>query len=373
MTKKEFLKLADKYERNIISEKEKDLLFHFCDQTQLKNNSDAWDISQDVESQIKVFNRVLRSTRLNDRKKSKTQLFKLLRNTAAIVIAVGLGAIIYYQISPSIQNAIPSDAVTITLEDGTIQVLEENGSNILTSKNGLVIGKQHSGKLIYNKNNFSNGLQYNTINVPYGKSFEVQFSDGSTAYLNAGTSIRYPVQFLENYNRTIFVNGEVFLNVSKDKSHPFIVKSNNLDIKVLGTQFNLNSYKDEATAEVILLEGSVSLQNNTDQFKKTTILKPGQLASITNKSTLIDVREVHAENYIKWITGELVFKNMPFETILKKLERHYNYSIINKNPETNQIIFNASFGTASIEMILKSLKENYGINYKIENRTITIY
>lgn len=373
MTTKEFLILAKNYENNTISEEEKVLLFRFCERKQFKNISDTWDVSQDEESQAKLLNKILRSTRRNNRKHHQTLFYRFLKSSAAILIAIGLGILIYYQSDTSTQDLISNNAITITLEDGTIQVLEEKEMHILTNKTGVVIGRQNSGKLVYNTNKFSGELKYNTINVPYGKSFEVQFSDGTTAFLNAGTSIRYPIQFLENYNRTIYVDGEVFLNVSKDRKHPFIVKTKDMDIKVLGTKFNVNAYDNELISEITLLEGSVSLQNNLDKNKNTTVLEPGQLGAVVNKNTSIEVREVDAANYIKWTKGELVFKNMPFETILKKLERHYNYTIINKNSATNQIIFNASFGQESLEAIFKSLKENYGIDYRIENKTITIY
>ena len=185
-------------------------------------------------------------------------------------------------------------------------------------------------------------------------------------FLNAGSSLKYPVQFLEETQREVFITGEAYLKVAKDSGNPFIVSADNLNVRVLGTEFNVSAYPEDNTTEVVLVEGSVGLYTDAQKQEyetKHTLLKPGFKGVLNKDKNNIQQEKVVTSIYTSWMKDELVFRKMTFNNILKKLERHYDVVIINKNEVLSEKIFNANFGNEPLENVLKELKENYGIQY----------
>ena len=118
-------------------------------------------------------------------------------------------------------------------------------------------------------------LVYNTLKIPYGKQFEVELSDGTIVHLNSGTTLRYPVAFLKNQNRKVFLTGEAFFEVAKDKAHPFTVSTQELNVEVLGTKFNASSYTEDVTTDIVLVEGKVALYKDKKENNNSVKLTPG--------------------------------------------------------------------------------------------------
>jgi ferric-dicitrate binding protein FerR (iron transport regulator) len=215
---------------------------------------------------------------------------------------------------------------------------------------------------------------YNTLTVPHGKRFELKLSDGTQVNLNAGTSLKYPIKFLEGQHRKVFLNGEAFFDVSKDTLHPFVVNADDLDVRVLGTRFNVSSYPEDDRTDVVLIEGSVGMNKIMEDFDKdtSTVLEPGFKGTFQKNSGKIEKKPVTTGIYTAWMSGELVFRNMTFQNILKKMERHYNVSISNTNADLGNEVFNASYGKVTLEKVLKDLKLTHGINYSINQNLVTI-
>jgi ferric-dicitrate binding protein FerR (iron transport regulator) len=253
-----------------------------------------------------------------------------------------------------------------------MEVISENGQLQLKGKNGKVIGGQKGNQLVYQKSEItSEEIIFNTLRIPYGKRFEIQLSDGSKVFMNAGSSLKYPVNFTKNDKREVFLTGEAFFKVAQDKDRQFIVKAENLEIGVLGTEFNVSAYPEDFSTNVVLVKGSVKLATKKDQ-QEMAILKPGQLGSSKRSNDAIEISEVETGIYTSWMQGELVFRNMSFENILKKMERHYNVKIINKNTELAKEKFNASFGHEPLHKILEYFKKIYGLNYTQKKDNIII-
>ena len=208
--------------------------------------------------------------------------------------------------------------------------------------------------------------------MPYGKQFEIQLSDGTKVHLNAGTSLKYPVKFVDGKTRQVFLEGEAFFDVTSDKKHPFIVNAEALNVEVFGTEFNVSSYPEDSTTEVVLIEGSVALYNENETLKEGVTIVPGTKGSHDKNDQSISVEKVNIELYTQWMKGSLIFRNSSFETISKKLERHYNMKIINTNEQLDKEIFNASFKEEPIDIILSYFKNSYDIKYRIEDNTIYI-
>ncbi|MGC6432381.1 MAG: FecR family protein [Jejuia sp.] len=286
---------------------------------------------------------------------------------------VGLG--IYFNSFGGEVKTLPENSITLELEDGSIRVLDDTTNGQLVNTSGQIVGAQSNNKLVYQKSEKEiKQLVYNTLTIPYGKTFEISLSDGTKAYLNAGSSLKYPIQFIEGREREVFVNGEVFLDVTKSEISPFIVNADDLNIKVYGTKFNVNSYPEDNVTEVVLVEGSVGLYaDNLDDHASPNMLKPNHKASFNKAIKSIKKEKVITDIYTSWMNGELVFRNMLFANILKKLERHYDVTIINNNQTLSNEKFNASFGVApKIHEVLEELKITYNIDYSINDATITI-
>ncbi|MFA9388849.1 MAG: FecR family protein [Prolixibacteraceae bacterium] len=302
--------------------------------------------------------------------KRKRSIFYLTA-VAAVFIAV-LGVTFYFQMINSRihtnQNqdlVVANDAIVLELGDGNTEVLSDSGNLKIADKEGRFLGGQKGNKLIYQKQeSVNNEITYNTLSVPYGKTFEIQLSDGSTVHMNAGSTLKYPVRFPTKGNRQVYLTGEAFFKVAKDEQQRFIVEAGNLQIAVLGTEFNVSAYPEDHAKNVVLVEGSVSM-GSIEDTGKSVVLKPGQLGSLDHVTTTIKIQEVDTKIYTSWLDGELVFKDLPFESILMKMERHYNVKIINKNSIMAGVMFNAHFKNEEIVDILNYFKQVYGLSFEV--------
>tara|TARA_R110002050_G_scaffold161882_6_gene291719 strand:+ start:24747 stop:25892 length:1146 start_codon:yes stop_codon:yes gene_type:complete len=317
-----------------------------------------------------------KAVHLKEGKAISSKWTPLLRYAAVVVLALMTTFLIYHGLGQKEQLIVPDNAITLKQEDGSIKVIDEIGNNNVQDGTGNIIAKQIGKSLVYSKDAAKSKLEYSTLTVPYGKTFEVALSDGTYVHLNSGSSLRYPIQFIEGMKRQVFVQGEAFFDVAKDSLHPFLVSAAELNVRVLGTTFNVSAYKEDEVTEVVLVEGSVSLFSNSngDDPIKNTMMEPGYKASFEKIQEGIKLTPVTTDVYTSWRQGELAFRNMTLENILKKLERHYNINIINMNGSVSKKRFNANFGNEPIlSNVLEDLKRNYGIDYKIERNIITIY
>lgn len=378
---KKLNKLIIKYLTNSITQKEWEDLTLWAEKTKdsdsfqeyLKINYAIDDIMSEFNTK-KTKESVLQKIKKDKSKLHRLKMAQVLKYAAVAIILLGLGY--FYEqgfVSDREDFAFPSeDTITLELENGAMEVISEGEATEIINQQGVVIGTQKGNRLIYTNTQVeSEKLIYNQLTVPFGKRFELEFSDGTVAHLNAGSSIKYPIQFLKGQEREIFLDGEAFLDVAKDPSRPFTVNtSNNLHVRVLGTQFNVSNYSEDKTIDVVLVEGSVALQ--VDKNKEDVILEPGFKGSFNRQENNISTKPVLTSTYTSWINGDLVLRGMNFKNILKKLERHYNVTIINQNLEYSNKKFNANFGDEPIETILNYFKNTYGINYTINANKIII-
>lgn len=308
--------------------------------------------------------------------KEKNSIKKYLSIAASIIVLLSVGW--FYQQNSSKPKSNPiinSNEITLQLENGEVQVITVGKKNKVTDSKGNIVGNQNGNKIVYDTNTNIDKLAYNTIKIPYGKRFELELSDGTLVHLNSGSTLKYPVAFIAGQNRQVFLDGEAFFDVSKDKKHPFVVNADNLNIRVLGTHFNVSNYSEDAITDVVLVEGSVGLYDSNEKFEtnKSTILKPGFKGSFNKKDKQINTTAVITDTYTSWMQGGLNFRNMSFKNISKKLERHYNVTIESQNTKLDNELFNASFkSNESVEKVLSYFNDVYGIKYTIKNNQILI-
>ncbi|KZS42850.1 hypothetical protein AWE51_15900 [Aquimarina aggregata] len=327
----------------------------------------------------------IREQLLNEIQKEKNFLYRIkyrsmLKYAAVAIIFIGIGY--YFQndfFAKSTNNIVVEpkvELITLELENGNIQVISEDGTSTVVDAKGNLVGSQNRGKLVYNDATHTEKLTYNTLTVPYGKRFDIVLSDGTSIFLNSGSSIKYPVQFIKGQSRQVFLNGEAFFDVAEDKLHPFIIDAQELNVEVLGTKFNVSTYKEDSQIEVVLVEGSVELdkQSYKGNKEKSVILKPGFNGVFNKKENSISTSKVNTSLYTSWMTGNVVFRNAPFREIAKKLERVYNVSIIINNEELANENFNASIevDNETIEEVLNYFNKFFDIEFEIINNKILI-
>ena len=307
----------------------------------------------------------------------KSNYRKYISIAASVIVLLGIGFFYKQNIAdkPVEQKFdFKSSEIVLQLENGETQIISEQNSSQVKDAKGNIIGNQNGDKLVYENSANPEKLIYNTIKIPYGKKFRLQLSDGTFVHLNSGTTLKYPVKFIAGENRQVFLEGEAFFDVAKDKKHPFIVNADELNVRVLGTHFNVSNYPEDAATDVVLVEGSVGMYGYKQDFdaSKNTILKPGFKGSFNKQNATISTKAVITDIYTSWINGGLTFRNMTFKNIITKLERRYNVTIINKNEKLANEKFNASFKEESIENVMSYFNDIHGINYTIKNNQILI-
>lgn len=301
--------------------------------------------------------------------KKKRKTITLLKYAAVFVILLGLGKLAFdYSKKPQSENEI-----ILELRDGRIEYVSKQNQTNLLDENGKLIAEKKEDQIVYHGKVNDDKVNYNTLTVPYGKTFIVVLSDGTKVTINSGTTLRYPEQFGIHSNRQVYLSGEAFFEVSKDKKHPFIVNSNEVDVRVLGTKFNVSAYPEEATVTSTLVEGSIQLEEDANKSNSVVIV-PNQMAVWNKKTKNIAVANVDPSLYTAWLNGEMVFKDTPFSVIAKIIERTYNVEIINKSSELAKQRFSGTISTkeSSVENILELLKRDTAFQYSKDNNTITI-
>ncbi len=385
MENKTLISLIEKYFNNTISEQEFDALDKL-----LKKSEHA-----------QVFKELAKTNYLNKTKgkyfdaekhleKSLTQIkFKQDRKVfslkpiakyaaaAAAAAAIVIGVAFSYFNWQSNTNSVmvadeePLEAIELILNDGSKQLLKTSQKeSAIVVANGIQ-GIVNQDKLHYNATTKTNTLVYNTLKVPYGQRFKIELSDGTLVHLNAGSELKYPVSFIENEHREVFLNGEAFFDVVKNNGQRFFVNTGTMNVEVLGTQFNVSSYQEDQVIKTTLVEGSVKVFEN-EHPEKQLLLVPNEQASWHKLDHTIDKKEVDVTPHIAWLNGRLIFKKTDFSTISKRLERQYNVVIINKNKKLNTKKFTAHFKEETIEEIIKSFSDNYEFKYIIDGKTIVI-
>lgn len=335
----------------------------------------------DEQKADSIFNNILTAAKeqetIIELQPRKSNYRKYISIAASVVVLLGIGFFYKQNMAnkPVEQKFdFKSSDIVLQLENGETQIISENNSSNVKDAKGNIVGNQNGDKLVYGNGSDSEKLVYNTIKIPYGKKFRLQLSDGTFVHLNSGTTLKYPVKFIAGENRQVFLDGEAFFDVAKDKKHPFIVNADELNVRVLGTHFNVSNYPEDAATDVVLVEGSVGMYQSNEEFDalKNVILKPGFKGSFNRENAKISTKAVITDIYTSWIDGGLTFRNMTFKNIITKLERRYNVTIINKNEKLANEKFNASFKEESIENVMSYFNDIHGINYTIKNNQILI-
>jgi transmembrane sensor len=266
-------------------------------------------------------------------------------------------------IAPGINKA------TLLLGDGSQITLDSSRSGTLAQQGNVKILQLDSGQLAYSGiASSSETVQYNVLTTPRGGEYQVTLPDGTKAWLNAASSLKFPTTFTGK-NRTVELSGEAYFEVAANAAKPFIVHTSQSTIEVLGTHFNINAYHDERAILTTLLEGAVKVSNNDNQ----TILAPGQQASINTATGKLQVKTVDTEEAVAWKNDQFAFHDMDLPTIMRQIARWYDVEIVYAGNTPADEINGKISRNYNISQVLKMLEYTAGIKYTVEGHKVTIY
>ena len=309
----------DKY--GVLFRKYKNYFWHFHNE----QNPDRIE-----KKQQQVWNKIEASLNMQE-KKPRISAFAM---AASISLIVGAVLVILFILPKN--NEMEMIAAHWSLdEQKNTQLILSDTETVLLGEDESVVDYSSSETIAINDKSSEkkNIYSYNSLIVPYGKRSKVILSDGTTVWVNSGSKLIYPTTFADN-SREIYMEGEAYFEVNEDKERPFIVQTKNMDIKVLGTGFNITAYANEAKASAVLVHGSIEMKTNKNSLflQKKEILKPNERALYDHSNQTLQIKEVDTEYYVSWTKGYLKFNNSKLQTIINKMEKYYDVDVSIQDP-----------------------------------------
>ena len=253
----------------------------------------------------------------------------------------------------------------LTLSSGLQVMLADTIVHV--NEKGMVISNFPDKELVYKIMNDTMKTEtiYNTVTVPRGGEYKLVLADGTTVWLNSDSHIRYPVTFSSN-TRQVELEGEAYFEVAKDVEKPFIVRMNEYNVRVTGTQFNVRNYSNESLATT-LVEGGVQIERKG----KVDRLRPGQQAVLENNE--IRIRVVNVEEQVAWRHGAFGFTQCRLENIMEELARWYDVDVFYMNQQVKDYHFSAWFKrSSSINEVINILEKTKKISLDLKGRILTV-
>lgn len=328
-----------------------------------------------------MLNQIMTSTPVMAMSPSKTsRLWRRFAVAASIIAAIGIGCYFLFSGRNGNQPGIfkahqllndvkPPDnnKAMITLADGRKVYLDSASNGSLAKQGNISLIKLDNGQIAYRTTSgeIIKELQYNTLSNPRGsKVIDMMLADGSHVWLNAGSSVTYPVAFVGN-ERRVSITGEAYFEVAHDAGKPFFVTKGNMQVQVLGTHFNLNAYDDENDIRVSLLEGLVNVGNGVDNVG----IKPGQQARVADDLKVIS--DVDLDQVMAWKNGKFSFNSADMKSVMRDLMRWYDIEVVYEGNVSDRYFTADISRDKSLTSILKIFDQS-DIKFKIEGKKLTV-
>jgi transmembrane sensor len=327
------------------------------------------------------------------------------RYAAAIIILFGVGTYIYVsnqKEKPSVTqtNPVPvqndvapgGNRATLTLADGTKIILDAVANGVIAKEGSTAITKR-DGMIEYDSrltSDVSRLTSFNTMATPRGGQYQLTLPDGSQVWLNAESSITYPTAF-SGSERKVSITGEAYFEVAKNKAKPFRVDIGTATIEVLGTHFNVNTYKEEPTKNITLIEGSVKIKllpsavsprpskpgeggrlTNKSSVHTSLILKPGQQGQLNPRTEKLSLAaNPDVEQVVSWKNGVFNFNEVSLKDAMRQLSRWYDVEIVYEGKVPDMTFVGKIGRDLKLSQVLKGLGE-MGIKFRIEGRRLIV-
>ncbi|MDB4919682.1 FecR domain-containing protein [Mucilaginibacter sp.] len=301
---------------------------------------------------------------------------------AAAIVLVFISAGSYFLLYP--KNGVSTNIVakndvapgknkaTLTLANGKKLVLGNAITGQLAHEAGVVISKTKNGELIYTSGAADNKAvspgPFNMLETSRGEQYRLILPDGTHVWLNAASSLKYPVVFGDK-ERLVELKGEAYFEVFHNKTMPFRVKTEQQVVEVLGTHFNVDAYSDEKATATTLMEGSVKITAVTNH--KNIIIKPGQQSTV---STLgVNVQQVDPDEALAWKNGYFQFNDENLESIMRKVSRWYNVDVEYKDNAPLSLVFSGTVSKyKNVSQVTRILELTNAVHFKIDGNKIIV-
>ena len=300
-----------------------------------------------------------------------------LRYAAAVLLVAALGVAVWQwrsggrtetprlAVVPAIGERVP----VLTLADGEEVHLLGGDTALFRSTGQADIRLADSGRLEYTakRDTAVRQARYNTLSVPRGCEFNVTLADGSRVWLNAGSSLRYPEAFT-GVRREVVLEGEGYFEVERDERKPFIVRVDGMDLRVLGTSFDVKAYPDDGTIVTTLVTGKIAQHYST--VDTGIVLTPSRQSVFDRKSGRLRTQKVDVRDALAWREGRVVMKDARLEDIFRELSRWYDFDVVYTNPSLRDMRFYLhTTRYAEIDRILEHLQATRGVHFsRVDNR-----
>jgi transmembrane sensor len=317
-------------------------------------------------------------------KQKKRVLYAIMRYAAVILLLVSVGTVAWFYVGKDKTDKSYQFSETYTPPaGGDARLILRSGEEIALQKENSIVEVGQSGEIKVNKEQIIDSRQaltgksaaMNEVVVPYGKKSQLLLADGTKVWLNAGSRMAFPSEF-NGTQRTVFLEGEAYFEVAHNAAQSFVVNAKEVAVKVLGTRFNISAYTADETVETVLLEGKVSLMDNSSKAlsKKEVMLSPNQKAIFGKESRQFEVGIVSdAELYTAWVSGWFRFSQESLFSVLRKLERYYNVQFVcDRDFQSGDLISGKLDLKDSLEQVMLALADVAGIEYRINENNITI-
>ena len=348
------------------------LFEQICSETTMREKFDQYKHSN-VQTAFDAF------VKKREELHSRRRWIGTLSRYAAIIIVPVLVVVFYYSKKETVKvterSQFASELATIqrnlpvlTLSNGKEMVLY-NQELLLEEENGVRISVNEEGRMQYDKaDSVGAEMVYNTLTTPSQCDFMFILADGTRVWMNAKSSLRYPVAF-HGKERVVYAEGEIYLEVARDEKHPFFVMLNGMKVEVLGTSFNVNSYADEDYAEVTLVEGRVAAHVDDKSYD----LLPSRQLRWDKKNESVDIRIVNVDDYIAWKRGQYVFKGRSLEEVAKVLERWYDMEIIFEDEKSKKTVYTGVINKEeNFDAFVLRLRETASLSCRMESNRLYI-
>lgn len=338
----------------------------------------------DESSVLDMWKNISDYSHMHMQKSKRLKIQRTISWAASVLLFLSIGTLGYYYFNEKSNNYQFSSALFQDNNDNArlilsigkeISIDEDNLKISLNDENELIVNNDSVIDLSPKESQSDNKVQMNEVIIPSGKKAELTLPDGTKVWLSSCSRLAFPTKFTKG-TRKVFLQGEACFKVTHNENYPFIVNVGHLNIKDLGTYFNVSAYNSDDKIETILLEGSVAISNpNAFGFVKDEIvLKPYQKASFDKKGDVIKVEyEPDADVYFAWTKGWLQFSGESLISVISKLERYYNVEITTPdNFPSNELITGKLSLKDSLNDVLIALDDVAKIKHRINGNEIFI-
>lgn len=397
MEKRQFIRILRKYLEGKSTIEEGRFIESYYDLFEAEPGLEVW-LNEEEAFKVRrqtlngIWEKVQHQEQHRDEEKVTKRYLKIAKIAAVVVIIIASGLVLHW-IQGTVQHKnLPvaennkeqnkseihpgSNQAVLTLANGKQIPLNSVQNGSIFQQGNVQIVKRDSELLSYQYQKFpknkgkemSTEMQYNTISTPKGGHYQVVLSDGSKVWLNAASSLRFPLSFTAS-TRTVSISGEAYFEIAPDVKQPFIVKSGNTNVEVLGTHFNINAYSDRKNIRTTLVEGSVRIIEGN----KSIVLKPGEQAISDQQTKEIKVRAVNVGAVLAWKNGLFYFDNTNIKEIMNEISRWYNINVVYTAKDLSNKDYNGTISRYSnIDSVLERLSLTGTVRFKIEGRTVVV-